>query len=232
MAFPFAAALMGMGAAGSLASIFGGPNKIQGTGRMQRTVQAQMQAATDARQYFEAAGDVTSPLFRRTAAMEESRLRRAIAEGIATSQLAGRKARARGLTAGLRPEREDEARNLAMGKAFQQASEASAGLARNSLQNTGQGLLGISRAYGSAADTSMGLSQMETTNAQMPWMQLGQASNLLSLIGMGMGGGGQLNQLFGGGGGQMRSSGSSLPLGNFQTTPYFAGPQFSWRGGP
>lgn len=204
------AALMGLSAATSLAGMFGGGG-VQGSGRMQRIYQqqaatqqqslaAQMKAGAAAQQYFSAAGDVTSPLFRRTAMMEESRLRRAIAEGIATQRISSSKARARGLTAGVRPERQDEAQYLATGNLFQQASEAAAGNATERLMATGKGLLGIGDLYGGTYRTASAGAQaaasdlvpMQTANAELPWMKVQQGGSFLNTLGQSAGGWGSL----------------------------------------
>jgi hypothetical protein len=99
MPFPFLAAagfgLQAAGLAGQFASMFGGGGNTNGRGRVQRALQQQMSTAQQAQQYALAASDVTSPLFRQSAAMEESRLRRAISEGVMSSQLMQRRARAR-----------------------------------------------------------------------------------------------------------------------------------------
>lgn len=115
------------------------------------TVRRGMSAAQTASRYLEAAGDVTSPLFRQTAAMEELKLRRTIAEGLQASELQSRRARARGLTAGVRSERQDEARQRALTAAYGQASMAASGLASERLRTTGAGMLGVAGAFGQAA---------------------------------------------------------------------------------
>jgi hypothetical protein len=232
MPFPFGAALMGLSAAGSIATLFGGGGQIQGMGRMQRAQQAQMQTAATAQRYFEAAGDVTNPLFRRTAAMEESRLRRAISEGVMSSQLMARKARARGLTAGVRPEREDESRNRALSQGFQAASEASGGLASERLQATGRGLLGVSSQYGQGFGNAQSLAQMETAGGVAQQQRYLQAADIFGIAGQAMGGGQQLQSLFGPKTyGQSISNASWANVSGLQgSSSFFDKPQFSWKG--
>ncbi len=225
MPFPFAAALMGLSAAGSIGSMFAGGN-MQGMGRIQRTMQAQVNAASAAQRYFQAAGDVTNPLFRQTAAMEESRLRRNIAEGVMSNQLLARKARARGLTAGVRPEREDESRNLAIGRLFQQASEQSGGLAQQRLMATGHGMLGVASSYGQAAGDASEYAQMATAASIGNQMKYQRSFDILGLAGEAMGGGRQLRDMFA----------PSPPMAGYvNQAPWaqFSGlrptqPQFSW----
>jgi len=225
MPFPFAAALMGMSAAGSIGSMFAGGG-TQGMGRIQRTLQAQVNAASAAQRYFQAAGDVTNPLFRQTAAMEESRLRRNIAEGVMSNQLLQRKALARGLTAGVRPEREDEARNLAIGKLFQQASEQSGGLAQQRLMATGQGMLGVASSYGQAAGGASQYAQMATADSVANQMKYQRSFDILGLAGEAMGGGQQLRDMFSPSQ-QMASYINQAPWAQFSGLRP-ASPQFSW----
>ncbi len=226
MPFPFAAALMGMSAAGSIGSMFAGGG-AQGMGRIQRTLQAQVNAASAAQRYFQAAGDVTNPLFRQSAAMEESRLRRAISEGVMGSQLMARKARARGVYAGVRPEREDEARNLAMGKLFQQASEQAGGLAQQRLMATGQGMLGVAQGYGQAAGGATGYAQMATAESVANQMKYQRSFDILGLAGESMGGGQQLRNMFAPSG-QMSSYVNQAPWAQFSGLRPATQPQFSW----
>jgi len=236
MAFPFGAALMALSAGGSLASSFMGGN-VQGMGRMQRTLQAQVNAAANAQRYFEASGDVTNPLFRQTAMLEESRLRRSIAEGLQTRQLLSNKARARGLTAGVRSERQDETMSVATGKLFQQASERAGGLASERLQATGRGLLGVADAYQGAMGGAQQLSQMQTAQSVTNAQRWRQGFDILGLAGQAMGGSAQIDRFFQTGG--FSGGAAGLQQGNYTPSAWpqawqqqWNQPQFSWRGGP
>ncbi|HSN23805.1 MAG TPA: hypothetical protein VLS45_06505 [Methylomicrobium sp.] len=155
MVFPFAAVGLGLqaaGIAGQLAGLFGGGGGTQGRGRMNRALQAQMAAVAQAQQYAAAAADPTNPLFRKTAAAEEAKLRRSIASGLEDFFGRERLARARGLTAGVRSEREDESRARAIGELHQAASEKAGEIASGRLQGAANQLLGVAGGYGNAAE--------------------------------------------------------------------------------
>lgn len=230
MPFPFAAALAGIGAVGSIGSaLFGG--SVQGRGKVARAIQAgvtaQVKTASRAQQYFEAAADVTHPLFRQTAMLEEARLRRAISEGVASAELSARRARARGLTGGVRSDREDESRNRALTSAYASASEAAGGLASNRLQAAGRGILGVAAslgdAYGQATQGTLNLSNLETAASFTRASRFQQGFNALGTLGGALGGYGQLEDLIT----SRAAAGGGSAYGGFDLTPYFdRQPQF------
>lgn len=223
MPFPLLAAV---GLAGQLGGMAGGIyNLIQGPGADGRgkikrfydtaseNLRRQQAYSTEAADAARAASDYTSPLFRQTMMIEESRLRRSASEGVQQMFLQARKQRARGLTAGVRPEREDEGRFLALGGLFQQASEQAATTASQRLSERATLLENIARGIGAGAGTAanaagqatqtmatnVGIQGIRTQQRQSAFDILGAAGGMMG--GLGGAEGSNFAQLFGGGGG-------------------------------